>query len=150
MGVKDLDKGIRFYNALFGEEPVKVKDDYAKWMPDDPGITFAISTRSGRTGVDHLGVQAADEQELDELRQRMQAADLVAFDEGETVCCYAQADKSWVEDPAGMAWEVYRTMADAALFAKVEPAANSACCTPETKGQPGCCEPSERTAGCCA
>ncbi len=150
MGVADIDKSVLFYSALFGEQPVKIKDDYAKWMPADPGITYAISTRSGKVGVDHLGIQAADEIELDELRTQLKTADLATFDDGEDVCCYAQADKSWVADPAGMHWEVYRTMSDAQLFGQLEAADDSACCTPETKGQPGCCEPSAKTVGCCA
>ncbi len=32
------------------------------------------------------------------------------FDEGETVCCSARSDKSWAEDPSGIAWEAYKTM----------------------------------------
>ena len=32
IGVNNLDDSIRFYNALFGAKPVKVKSDYAKWM----------------------------------------------------------------------------------------------------------------------
>lgn len=148
IGVSDLEQGIRFYSALFGTEPVKVKEDYAKWMPDDPCVSLAISTRTARRGVDHLGVQAETEQELEELRTRLQGADMAAYDEGDAVCCYARSDKSWIDDPAGVPWEVYRTMADAQLFnGKQE--ADGACCTPETKGQPGCCTPSPQTAGCC-
>ena len=42
--VENLAESIAFYNALFGAEPSKTKDDYAKWMLDDPYINFAIST----------------------------------------------------------------------------------------------------------
>jgi hypothetical protein len=35
-------------------------------------------------------------------------ADLSVYDEGETTCCYAEAKKAWVQDPAGLAWETYR------------------------------------------
>ncbi|MEQ8207467.1 MAG: ArsI/CadI family heavy metal resistance metalloenzyme [Woeseia sp.] len=148
IGVNDLDQGVRFYSALFGTEPVKLKEDYAKWMPDDPRVSLAISTRAGSRGIDHLGVQAETEEELQEMRTRLQNADLAAYDEGDAVCCYAHSDKTWVDDPAGMPWEVYRTMNDAQLFNGEQEAA-AACCTPETKGQPGCCTPSPQTAGCC-
>lgn len=149
VGVDDLDRGIQFYNALFGAAPVKTKGDYAKWLLDDPAVNFVISTRAAGNGVDHLGLQADDDSELEEVRARLRDADLATFDEGETVCCYARSDKTWVRDPAGIAWEAYRTMADAAMYAETETKADEACCTPETKGQPGCCEPVSDTGACC-
>ena len=149
VGVKKLAESIRFYNALFGAEPVKTKADYAKWMLKDPRVNFAISTRVKTQGVDHLGIQVDEESELAEVRDRLKSADMAVVEEGETVCCYARSDKSWVQDPAGIPWETYRTMEDAELFAGQADQAESACCTPETKGTPGCCEPSETTAGCC-
>ncbi len=115
MGVQNLDDSIRFYSALFGAEPAKVKDDYAKWMLDDPHVNFAISTGE-KTGVDHLGIQTDNAAELTAVRAQIEAADLASFNEGETVCCYAQSDKTWVEDPAGVAWEAYHTMGDAEKF----------------------------------
>ena len=149
VGVEKLDESILFYNALFGAEPVKTKADYAKWMLEDPRLNFAISTRVKTQGVDHLGIQVEDEHELTEVRDRLKGADIAMVEEGETVCCYARSDKSWVQDPAGIPWETYRTMEDAELFAGQGDQAESACCTPETKGTPGCCEPSEKTTGCC-
>tara|TARA_R110002049_G_scaffold22388_21_gene80258 strand:+ start:9616 stop:10089 length:474 start_codon:yes stop_codon:yes gene_type:complete len=150
IGVENLDQSLRFYSALFGADPVKVKSDYAKWMLEDPNVNFAISTRSGKTGVDHLGLQVDEADELDELRERLKKADMSVFDEGETVCCYARSDKTWVEDPTGIAWEAYQTMEDVNLFSGTAAAGEAACCTPETKGQPSCSERSEETAGCCS
>ena len=142
LGVEKLDEAIRFYTALFGAGPVKRKPDYAKWLLEDPRVNFAISTRAKRNGMDHLGIQVEDEQELTELRERLKAADMAVVDEGETVCCYARSDKSWIQDPIGIPWEPYRTMEDAQLFAETA-------CTPETMGTPNCCEPTEKTTGCC-
>lgn len=116
VGVTDLDKAVAFYTALFGAGPVKTKNDYAKWLLDDPAVNFAISTRSGKTGLDHLGINAETPEELAGIRTRLKAADMQCFDEGETVCCYAKSDKTWVEDPAGIAWEAYQNMEDAELF----------------------------------
>ena len=128
VGVDDLDKSIAFYSALFGEQPSKVKDDYAKWMLDDPRINFAISTHA-ESGVDHLGLQVDSAAELETLRARIDAADMTTFDEGETVCCYARAEKTWVRDTAGVAWEAYHTMEDAELFSgRTEEKSQSACC----------------------
>src|SRR5690554_3433279 len=127
VGVDNIDQAVSFYSALFGAQPDKLKPDYAKWMLDDPRINFAISTRSGKTGLDHLGIQVDDEAELSELRKRISQAEIDVFDEGETVCCYAESDKSWVQDPAGIAWEAYQTMGDAQLFSGQEQAGQSAC-----------------------
>jgi catechol 2,3-dioxygenase-like lactoylglutathione lyase family enzyme len=149
VGVEHLDQAIAFYSALFGEQPTKIKSDYAKWMLDDPRINFAISTQGGSKGVNHLGIQVEEDSELEELRARLKAADLSLFDEGETVCCYARSDKSWIEDPAGIAWEAYRTMEEAQYFSRsgnagefVEPAIQN--------GASASAAPVERSGGCCA
>lgn len=141
VGVKDLNNSIQFYSTLFGQKPSKVKDDYAKWMLEDPRINFAISTRSGKEGVDHLGMQVDEATELGEISERLKKADLGVFDEVSTTCCYAESSKAWVKDPAGIAWEAYHTMADAETFngkAKTETAPN-ACCAPKAPTKTSCC-----------
>jgi catechol 2,3-dioxygenase-like lactoylglutathione lyase family enzyme len=116
VGVENLSDSVKFYNALFGAEPVKLKPDYAKWMLDDPRVNFAISTRAGKTGVDHMGIQVDNAEELATLRGQMSQANISTHSDGETTCCYARSEKSWVEDPSGIAWEAYHTMEDAQIF----------------------------------
>jgi len=41
----DPDREMGFYTALFGVEPSVRKDYYAKWMIDDPRLSFTISSR---------------------------------------------------------------------------------------------------------
>ena len=75
-------------------------------------------TRASKKGVDHLGIQVEENGELDELRSRLENAALPVFDEGETVCCYAKSDKTWVQDPAGIArknWN-WDAMEDAQIY----------------------------------
>ena len=36
VAVEDLEANIRFYSTVFGQEPTVRKDDYAKWMVEDP------------------------------------------------------------------------------------------------------------------
>jgi catechol 2,3-dioxygenase-like lactoylglutathione lyase family enzyme len=131
VGVINLEEAVRFYSTMFGAEPVKLKADYAKWLLTDPSVNFAISTRAGTAGVNHLGIQVDDDSELSEIRARLEKAELGTFDEGETTCCYAKSDKTWTLDPAGVRWETYRNMADAEVY--TAPAAASAekraCCT---------------------
>ena len=80
VSVEDLAQSIRFYSTLFAAEPTVLKDDYAKWMLDDPRVNFAISTVSinrpgGFAGVSHLGIQAEDETELAEVYDRLSRAE---------------------------------------------------------------------------
>lgn len=159
VGVDDLAQSLRFYSALFGVAPVKVKDDYAKWMLEDPRLNFAISTRAA-AGVNHLGLQVDDDTELAALRERLEAADLAVVNEGETVCCYAQSDKSWVTDPSGVPWEAYRSMADADVFSQAAAVATGGCAPAMDPSSPAaptadravasaCCGPKAAAKGCC-
>jgi hypothetical protein len=129
--VEELDKSIAFYSKMFGAEPTRVETDYAKWMLEDPRINFAISTRGAKLGVDHLGIQADSEEELQELKSRAQAADMALLDDGETTCCYARSDKYWITDPQGIAWEQFHTLGSIPVFSEQQAAAaspSSACC----------------------
>ena len=66
-----------------------------------PRVNFAISTRGGQTGLDHLGIQVETQDELQEVYGRLQQADRPVLEEGATTCCYAQSEKSWITDPQG-------------------------------------------------
>lgn len=137
VAVDDLQKSIAFYSALFGVKPTKAKEDYAKWMLDDPCVNFAISARGAKPGLDHLGIQVDAAEELSTLRRQLQHADMPVISEGESTCCYAESDKTWVQDPSGIAWEAYHTMADAELFTKTSPVeGSSACCAPKIESKP--------------
>jgi len=133
VGVKNIDEAVRFYSAVFGAQPVKLKPDYAKWLLAEPSVNFAVSTRSGAEGVNHLGIQVDDDRELAEIRGRLKQAELSTFDEGETTCCYSRSDKTWTLDPAGLRWEAYRNMADAEVYTppivKTGTDEHRSCCT---------------------
>ena len=149
--VEDLHASVEFYSRLFGAEPARLERDYAKWMLDDPRINFAISTRGGKPGVDHLGFQTDTEDELAELRARAAHAQLAVQDEGETSCCYARSEKHWVTDPQGIAWEHFHTLRDIPVFSEATPAAadGSACCAgPTTRGKPVAI-PVKQASSCC-
>jgi catechol 2,3-dioxygenase-like lactoylglutathione lyase family enzyme len=143
VSVPDLAQSIRFYETLFGAPATVVKDDYAKWMLDDPRVNFAISQRDRAGGVDHVGIQVDSAAELGELASRLKAAGATTFDQEATTCCYAQSDKSWVNDPAGVRWETFYTFAEATSYGEDEPAVAtaSACCgAPAPKAAtPACC-----------
>jgi hypothetical protein len=114
--VHDLNQSIRFYSALFAAEPAVRKDDYAKWMLDDPRVNFAISTRGKKGGLDHLGIQAEDAAELEEIGARLAQADVSVLPQKNASCCYAKSDKYWTIDPQGVAWETFHTLDTIPVF----------------------------------
>jgi hypothetical protein len=79
VSVKDLATSIRFYSRLFAAEPSVRKEDYARWMLDDPRVRPVI-------------------------------------EEGETTCCYAHSEKSWIDDPQGVQWETFLTSGESTAY----------------------------------
>lgn len=140
IGVPELGPAIDFYTTLFDAPPSVVKDDYAKWMLEDPRVNLAISARSRAAGIDHVGVQVESGSELAELASRLKAAGSTTLDQEATTCCYAQSDKSWVTDTAGVRWETFFTHGEATSYGEDEelPDAASGCCAPQAADR-ACC-----------
>ena len=120
VSVGDLEQSIRFYSTLFGSGPSVAKPDYAKWMLEDPRVNFAISTGHARVGINHLGLQTDSDEELDRLNDQLQRADVQTAAEENVACCYARSNKYWVEDPAGVAWETFHSLATVAVYGEDE------------------------------
>lgn len=133
LNVADLQASIRFYNELFGAEPSVRKDDYAKWMLEDPRINFAISNTGRTPGIDHLGLQVDSDDELAGLGKRLDAAGGTVIPEDAAVCCYAKSDKLWTEDPQGTKWETFHTTGEATSYhgGDVACATSGGSCTPD-------------------
>ena len=109
VAVDDLQHSIGFYSALFAARPTVIKTDYAKWMLDDPRVNFAISARGRPAGLDHLGIQVENKDELNGVYARLHKAGGNVIEQGQTNCCYAKSEKSWIEDPSGISWETFLT-----------------------------------------
>jgi len=141
MAVKDLGKSVRFYSTLFAAEPSVIKDDYAKWMLEDPPVNFAISNRGHAEGVNHLGFQVDSGEDLVSLKNQLQSADAALVEQSAAACCYAKSDKYWVTDPAGVAWETFHTLSSVPVYGEdahllIEPAA---CRVPVKSKESSCC-----------
>ena len=146
LSVEDVAQSSAFYTALFGVAPTVSKPDYAKWLLDDPRMNFALSSRGGAPGVNHLGIQADSQAELTEVLANFQAAEGPVRDDGQVTCCYAHSEKSWTRDPQGIAWEAFRTTGASDTFgddaSEADDAGASACCaTPD---------PVTQSTHCCA
>jgi catechol 2,3-dioxygenase-like lactoylglutathione lyase family enzyme len=152
VAVPNLAESVRFYSTLFGAEPTVTKDDYAKWMLDDPRVNFAISQRGATVGINHLGFQVDSDAELETLHTQLESADRAVVAEKGANCCYAKSNKYWVTDPAGIAWESFHTLGSIPMFGADESSST------EAKEQGGCCAtdavavamPSAKRAACCS
>ena len=142
VAVNNLEEGIAFYSKAFGTDPTVQKPDYAKWMLEDPRLNFAISSRGGKPGVNHLGFQLDSDEEFKAMHAQLADADAGLVEEMGANCCYAKSDKYWVTDPAGIAWETYHSLGTIPLFGADEPiacgvaepsgaATAAACCAPQ-------------------
>ena len=147
VGVTNLAESVRFYSALFGAQPSVFKEDYAKWMLEDPRVNFAISTRSGRNGVDHLGFQVDSDAALSEIETKLKIASDDVVGETDTACCYAKSDKYWIQDPAGIAWEAFHSLASIPMFGEAPKIISD---TPDDI-KAACCSPAfgENKSDCC-
>ncbi len=155
--VDDLDASKQFYSTLFAQQPSVERDDYAKWMVEDPRVNFSIvdgrARGKGEFGIEHLGIQAETAAELTELRERIAVTRGKVEEEGEVTCCYHESDKTWVEDGQGVSWEAFHTTAEAGTFHGDRDASSADCCsaseaTASREAQDSgaaCCEPD-----CCA
>lgn len=155
LNVANLDDSIRFYSELFASQPAVRKPDYAKWMLEDPRVNFAISTTGRTPGIDHLGFQVESGEALAAIGQRLDAAGGTVVAEEAAICCYAQSNKLWTEDPQGTRWETFHTMGEATTYhaGDVPCATDGAACSPDVSSMKApaaqvtsCCSPKS---GCC-
>jgi catechol 2,3-dioxygenase-like lactoylglutathione lyase family enzyme len=156
VSVDDLAQSIRFYSTLFAAEPTVLKDDYAKWMLEDPRVNFAISTScrpdGHAAGFSHLGIQVEDEAELAEVYDRLDRAERPVVEQKEACCCYATSDKQWIADPQGVPWETFFTYGESTVYGE----SDSLTQLKEATERATCCEPAARpdpeaknAAACC-
>jgi hypothetical protein len=121
-------------------------------MLSDPRVNFAISTRGREPGLDHLGIQVESADELQEVYARLREAGGNIVEQGQTACCYARSEKSWIDDPAGIAWETFFTTGESTSYgdgsgereARIAHQKQSACAAPQTApvvAASTCCTP---------
>jgi catechol 2,3-dioxygenase-like lactoylglutathione lyase family enzyme len=130
--VSDIKNSINFYSNFFGQQPVKVKPNYVKYVLEKPSLIISFVENKDRvqSNFGHLGFQVETLEELNGKLDLAKSKNLVAREEIGTNCCYAKQDKFWVNDPDGVQWEVYYFHADAEFndpHYEMEEA--SACCT---------------------
>jgi catechol 2,3-dioxygenase-like lactoylglutathione lyase family enzyme len=104
LNVADLERSIAFYRVLFGIEPAKVHDDYAKFELKDPPVVFSLVPRRLDAGgaLACVGLHVADESSLRACRDRLESSGISIVGE--------RADASVVQlqvlDPDGTVWVI--------------------------------------------
>jgi hypothetical protein len=72
------------------------------------------------------------------LYGRLKSAGRPLLEQGETTCCYAHSEKTWVHDPQGVAWEAFLTVGESPVYgedAELKAAKpTAACCSPSPSG----------------
>src|SRR5262245_47779215 len=109
LNVADLPRALAFYRALFGAEPAKVYENYAKFEIDEPPLILSLKPqRAGKGGpLNHLGLRLRSVEELQVVQRRLEQAGFTPRRQDDVRCCYAHQTKFWVTDPAEPLWEVY-------------------------------------------
>src|SRR4029453_1797955 len=93
-----------------------------------------ISARGRAAGIEHLGIQAEDENALAVIFARLAKANRPTLSEENTTCCYARSEKQWVADPQGVVWETFYTHGESTVYgqsAAIEELGGCACCEPQ-------------------
>ncbi len=111
LNVAELGRSIAFYRVLFGVEPAKCHDDYAKFELEEPPVVFSLVPQKALVGgaLSKIGLRLADAEAVAAARQRLQAAGVLTQD---PACCNPSV-RFYAADPDLNYWEVY-TGAEAA------------------------------------
>jgi catechol 2,3-dioxygenase-like lactoylglutathione lyase family enzyme len=114
LNVKNVENSVEFYQKLFGIEPSKVRQGYAKFDVQNPPLNLALNEISYNEhgALSHLGIQVASTEDVLATKEHWEQIGLLTRAEMQTNCCYALQDKTWVRDPDGNEWEVFVVLED--------------------------------------
>lgn len=131
LNVRDLAKAIDHYSRVFGVAPAKVRSGYANFIVNEPPLKLVLMEDAAATdSVNHLGIEVEGVDEVRALHERVTAAGLPTFVEGETTCCFAVQDKFWIEG-GEQPFEIYTVLADSDV--RSTSGVDETCCTPTSQ-----------------
>lgn len=109
LNVSSIKESLPFYQTLFQQAPTKLKDDYAKFEPENPPVNFAILEQPGNVDRDgHFGIEVKSSEKVKEYYELFKKLKVpIDAEEREVSCCFAVQNKVWVVDPDGNHWEVF-------------------------------------------
>ena len=117
LNVDNLDEAVDYYSKIFGAQVSKREPGYANFAIEDPPLKLVLFENPGaEERLNHLGVEAFEQSDVDHAIDRLKSAGLSEAQETESTCCFAKQNKVWSSDPQGMRWEWYRVLEDATEF----------------------------------
>jgi catechol 2,3-dioxygenase-like lactoylglutathione lyase family enzyme len=135
LNVADIDAAVARYRQILGIAPAKHFSDYAKFELSDPPLILSVNLGGTPGSVGHLGIRHAETPAVLAELGRVRGEGLEVIEEQATTCCYADADKFWVNDADGMPWEIYAVTGDSPVHSgprpTAAPVASSCGCKPE-------------------
>ncbi|MFO7590211.1 MAG: ArsI/CadI family heavy metal resistance metalloenzyme [Acidimicrobiia bacterium] len=124
LNVADLDTAIDFYSRLFDTAPAKVQPGYANFAIADPPLKLVLFEGAAPGTINHLGVEVTTSEEVTATNARLNEQGVDTATEDQVDCCFALQDKTWIEAPDAVRWEIYTVLED------TQPTADAApCCT---------------------
>jgi catechol 2,3-dioxygenase-like lactoylglutathione lyase family enzyme len=113
LNVESIPDAVARYRKILGAEPAKLRPDYAKFELADPPLILSLNLGGKPGTVGHLGIRYPERSAVAAELRRAEVDSLEPFRQDGVTCCYAKADKFWVNDADGLAWEMYSVLADA-------------------------------------
>jgi predicted enzyme related to lactoylglutathione lyase len=137
LATADLAESVAFYATLLDASPAKLRDDYALFVTEKPGLELALDARGSvlPTQDAHYGICVDHVADVERSIARLERAGLVSSIEREETCCYAKQTKVSAIDPDGRHWEVYAVLEET-----------------EERNEPAttCCSAPDEPRSCCA
>ena len=113
LNVESIPEAVTRYRKILGAEPAKLRADYAKFELADPPLVLSLNLGGTPGTVGHLGIRYPEPSAVAAQLRRANEDALDPFRQDGVTCCYAKADKFWVNDADGLSWEMYTVLADA-------------------------------------
>jgi catechol 2,3-dioxygenase-like lactoylglutathione lyase family enzyme len=135
LNVSNIDEAVAFYAKFLGVEPAKRRPGYANFVVTEPPLKLVLIEGHGEAGaLNHLGIEVETTTEVGEAVSRLSTAGVSTTPEGKVSCCYARQDKTWVNAPDGLSWEIYTVLGDASMLE-----AHELCCSDAPDSAARCC-----------
>ena len=88
LNVENLEESIAHYSKIFGVGPAKVRPGYANFAVVNPPLKLVLIENPGASdSINHLGVEVESVDAVRSEHERVTAAGLPVWVEGETTCC---------------------------------------------------------------
>jgi len=109
LNVVNLKRSLDFYRILFGIEPAKCHDDYAKFELADPPVVFSLVPQPALAGgsLSKIGLRLADSAAVAQVRERVEGAGILTQSPPGDSCATEPGSKFYVADPDLNYWQIF-------------------------------------------